>query len=412
MGFTETKAKLLEDIKQFEIIDCHEHLGPEKTRTDEPVDALNLFGHYTLHDMISAGMPGTDCAKLIDHDYPLEYRWSLLRPYLDKIRFGSYARAAFISARELYGFNDISDDNYQELSAAMQEKNKPGIYNWILRETCKIRYSLTQWEHTRLKSDILIPLMQASDYCTVNNWQQVQQRAAALGRRVNSLDDYLDLMNAWLVRCKEEGAVGIKSACQPYPEGDRKQAIETFEALRAGAIAELPSLHPLNTYLMERIYEQAASHNMVVAVHAGMWGDFTTLDCKLMIPLFMRYPQTTFDLFHLSFPSVHDAVIVGKNFPNVYLNLCWTHIMSPTLAKEGMREILDFVPLNKVFAFGADYSSPTVDKVVGHLHMAQDNIASVLAERVTEGLMTTDEALEIAHKWFWDNPVKAYGLKV
>jgi hypothetical protein len=143
-----------------------------------------------------------------------------------------------------------------------------------------------------------------------------------------------------------------------------------------------------------------------------MWGDFRQLDCKHMIPVFFRHPKTRFDLYHLSFPSVHDAVIIGKTFGNVWINLCWTHIMSPTLTKEGMRELLDFVPVNRVFAFGGDYGARAVDKVIGHLRLAQDNIAHVLAERVDEGLMTEDQALEIARKWFWDNPKSAYRLPV
>jgi len=162
---------------------------------------------------------------------------------------------------------------------------------------------------------------------------------------------------------------------------------------------------------MERQFEQAARHEMIVAVHAGMWGDFTQLDAKLMIEYFMRHKETTFDLYHLSFPSLHDAVIIGKNFGNVYLNLCWTHIMSPTLARQGMRELLDFVPVNKVFAFGGDYHAPAVDKVVGHLRMAQENVSAVLAERVTDGLMSIDEALVVARKWFLDNPRRVYGLE-
>jgi len=412
MSFTEAKAELLSGIREFEIIDCHEHLGPEKTRTDEPADVCNLFGHYTHLDLVTAGMSEADYTRLHDHNYALEYRWGLLRKYLDEIRFGSYARAGFIAAKELYGFDDINDDNYQEISAAMQEKNQPGIYNWILREKCKIRYSLTQCASTDLDSDILIPLMPTTNYCTITKWEEVQQRAAGLGQKVNTLDEYVALMEAGLVRWKEEGAVGIKTRCQPYPQASRAEAVEAFEALRTGTAGALVEMHPLNTYLMERLFEQAARQEMVVAVHAGMWGDFTKLDCKHMIPYFMRHPETTFDLYHLSFPSMHDAVLCGKNYANVYTNLCWTHIMSPTLTREGIRLLLDFVPVNKVFAFGADYGSRGVDKVIGHLRMAQDNIATVFAERVTEGLMSVEEGLEIAHKWFWDNPVKAYGLEV
>ncbi|MFQ6133891.1 MAG: amidohydrolase family protein, partial [Armatimonadota bacterium] len=370
------------------------------------------FGHYTRLDLITAGMPEETYNKLHDHDYPLPHRWELLRPYLPEIRYGSYARAAFIAARELYRFDDINDDNYQQISLAMQEANQPGVYTWILREKCNIACCLTQCGSTAVDGDLLIPLMPADQLGAVANWQQVQQRAAELECSVNTLDDYVHLMEKGLLRWKEEGAVGIKTRCQPLPDGDRRQAVEAFEALRRGTESGLPGLHPLTTYLLDRLLELCARHEMMVAVHAGMWGDFTTLDCKHMIPVFMRHPETRFDLYHLSFPSVHDAVIIGKNFGNVWLNLCWTHIMSPTLTKEGMREILDFVPVNKVFAFGGDYSSRAVDKAIGHLRLAQDNIACVLAERVEEGVMTEDQALEIARKWFWDNPKEAYGLEV
>jgi len=40
------------------------------------------------------------------------------------------------------------------------------------------------------------------------------------------------------------------------------------------------------------------------------------------------------------------------------------------------------------------------------------DIARVVGGRVDEGLMTEDEAIEIARKWFWDNPRELYRLKV
>jgi hypothetical protein len=36
----------------------------------------------------------------------------------------------------------------------------------------------------------------------------------------------------------------------------------------------------------------------------------------------------------------------------------------------------------------------------------------VLGRRVDDGLMTEDQALAVARKWFWDNPVELYRLKV
>ena len=103
--------------------------------------------------------------------------------------------------------------------------------------------------------------------------------------------------------------------------------------------------------------------------------------------------------------------MLGKGFPNVWLNLAWTHIISQRFATTGLDEAIDLVPSNKVLAFGGDYGVP-VEKVYGHLVMAREDIADALARRISEGQMSETQALDLARKWFWDNPVELYRLQV
>jgi hypothetical protein len=44
--------------------------------------------------------------------------------------------------------------------------------------------------------------------------------------------------------------------------------------------------------------------------------------------------------------------------------------------------------------------------------MAREDIAEVLARRIRAKQLTESQALELARKWFWDNPKELYGLKV
>ena len=74
-----------------------------------------------------------------------------------------------------------------------------------------------------------------------------------------------------------------------------------------------------------------------------------------------------------------------------------------------MKEAIDMVPLNKIFAFGGDYIS-FIEKVYGHLHMARENIALVLGDRVDRNLMDLDEAKQTLRAWFYDNPKAFYKL--
>ena len=67
---------------------------------------------------------------------------------------------------------------------------------------------------------------------------------------------------------------------------ERAPAHRAFEQLRTGEVKEITGANPLVDFLVEETLDLAAAHDLVVAVHAGMWGDFRTLDAHHMIPVF------------------------------------------------------------------------------------------------------------------------------
>jgi len=412
MKTTPTEQRLLAVFNEFEIIDAHEHLPPEEVRTSAQVDVFTLFAHYTRTDFITAGLSPEGYEKMINPEEPLDERWALLAPHWENVRFGSYARPALIAAQEFYGADDITEDNYVAISERMQAANTPGIYRRILREKCRIRVALTQCGRTDVDGDLLVPLMPVDHYANIRSAEDVEQRAHALGLKVASLDDYVGLMEQGLIRWKSEGAVGVKTASRDLGPADRGEAAALFNRLRTAPSGHsVPDLGPLYAFLVHEMIDIIARQDLVVAVHAGMWGDFRTLASEHFIPVFMQHPETRFDLYHMGMPSVRETGVMGKNFPNVWLNLCWCHIISPKMTCAALDEWLDLVPVNKILAFGGDYGRP-VEKVYGHLRMAKEDIARVLGGRVDEGLMTEDQAITVARKWFWDNPKELYRLEV
>lgn len=56
MRISGIEAGLLRELEQFEIIDCHEHIGPESTRLRAHVDAFTFLSHYLEGDLAVAGM--------------------------------------------------------------------------------------------------------------------------------------------------------------------------------------------------------------------------------------------------------------------------------------------------------------------------------------------------------------------
>jgi len=407
MRLSPLEQSLADAMSQFEIIDCHEHLGPEKGRVGQPVDVFTLFAHYTRGDLSVAGMSEAEYQSLFNRDLPLERRWAAFRPFWEQIRWGSYARAALLAAEHFYGVADINDETYQPLSEAMQAANTPGLYQRVLREACHIRVALTQCGSTQLESDLLVPVMPMIH--DVESWPALVHPPFEPEATVRTVDDYLDATRRYVLRVKAEGAVGLKMMSNPYQSPSRQEALAAFEQLRSGAASWLPVPNPLRDYIVDQTIAFAASQDLVIAVHTGYWGDFRVLDPLHMIPLLQRHPQARFDIYHLGYPWMREALMLGKGFPNVWLNLAWTHIISQRFVLVALDEAVDVIPMNKLLAFGGDYAVP-VEKVYGHLQMARENIARVLATRITEGQMTEEQALTLARKWFWDNPRELYRL--
>lgn len=407
MSQTKTEKKLIEALEAMDIIDCHEHLPPEQVRTDSPQDVFTLFSHYTRCDLFSAGMD--DYESLFDCDISLDERWRKFRPYWQAIRFGSYARAALLTAKLVYGFDDFNDETYQGLSEKIAAENTAGIYKRILCDRCRIQASLTQCARTDVERP-LVAVMPGRMLTQLRTVQQLEELANQAGRaRPGNLDDCLDLVKSYLQKWADEGAVGIKLMSQYIAPMDRKLAEDSFQRLLTGEelVPDRRGFENLENFLTHRAIDLATEMDLVIAVHAGIWRDFRNLDCKHMLTMAPAHPQAKFDLYHLGMPSVRDSIVIGKNLPNVFLNLCWTHIISQVQTCSGIDELLDQVPVNKILAFGGDYGRP-VEKIVGHLHMARENFATVFGRRIDNGQLSFDEAIEILKLWFWKNPQTLY----
>ncbi len=411
MKLSSIEENLLKAIEEFEIVDAHEHLPPEEVRLKQKVDVFTLFSHYTRVDLLASGMPQEYWDKIHDPTVPIEKRWEMFAPHLKNIRYGSYARPAFIAAKEFYGFDDINERNYIALSERISAGNTPGIYHRVLREKCRIRVALTQANRTDYDLNLLVPLMPLDTYAAVRSKKSIEEHAVNLGEKVKTLDDYLELIRKGLEKWKSEGVVGIKMRSSPYGAPDRSQVVGLFDKLMRNEEKELPTTNSLYSFIMEEMLDMAADLGLVVAVHTGMWGDFRVLDPQHMILILGRHLKTRFDIYHMGIPYVRETAIIGKNFPNVWLNLCWCHIISPMIACSAIDELIDLVPINKIIAFGGDYRIP-VEKVYGHLVMAREDVAKVLGRRIKDGLLTENEAIEISKKWFYDNPKELYQLKI
>ena len=424
MASDKVETAVFEALSEIPVIDAHEHLRPESERTARKVDFFILFSTYSKADLCGGGMAPEVYDRLRnDQDMPVEQKWKEFSPFYPHIRHGAYARPARIWLKDVLGYDDLTDANYAEVSAKLQEWNVPGLYDRILCRMCHIRTALVACEtYQEYDFDLLKPLWRVinfiSDKSILGFARGPQTQCTAFGGRQSpgragkGIGGYLDWMEEDFRRYLERGRVGVKAICFPYEAPDRAKADAIFDALRSRGPDQ--GLHPaeratLASVIYDRAFRLAQSHGLTVAVHSGVWGDFRESAPAHLTPIATRYPGVQFDLFHLGIPYVREAVMIGKMFPNVSLNLCWTTILSPELTVRMLDECIDMVPLNRIIAFGADYNLP-VEKVYGHLKMAKQVVARVLAKRIRRGEMDLPEASRIAGMWFHDNALAVYHL--
>ncbi len=401
---------LFETLEQMPVIDCHEHMFPEKVRLETPVDAVTFFCHYNRFDLVVAGMkpPKDPWAPVIPADIPFEKRWKMIKPYLPLIRHTSYAKAAFMSLKKFYGFDDFNDATVKPITEAMRKANKKGIYDRVF-DACNIKLALTQCASTRLNHKRMVPVMPLR--FETDTWELLSRQEAWFGKvKINTLDDLLAGIDKYVGRVKKEGAVGMKMVINPYGEPDRKAAEELFNKLKRGEEKVLRYPNALRDYVADEAVKAAEKHGLVIAVHTGYWGDLRLMDPLHLIPFLVRHPDARFDVYHLGFPWVRQCIQLARNYPNVWLNLAWNAIVSEKVHLQAVDELIDQIPSNKILAFGGDYAVP-VEKIWGHLTIARRNFAKVFAGRIADGDMTEKQAVIVLKKWLYDNPIALYGLK-
>jgi len=402
--------RLIAAMTEMTVIDSHEHMPSEASVNARPADVFtHIFAHYSITTAISAG--GPDREFLHDLSVPIERRWRAFSPVLDAIRDSGYARAAQTTARELYGIDEINDRTYLDLQGRLQDRNKPGLFQWVFNEKCKIETILNQGEWV---GGIAKPVLRANDLLCENNAERARQRYESLGLPPEPrLADLRSFLDAGMSEAKAAGCWGWKiSGGFPMATVDDDEALGMFRKLLDGRLPG-EEFDQLDIWVTHYGMRQAPRHGFVVAVHCGIiwcnWSDFRVKDPLDMIPFLEKYRDTRFDLYHGGIPWVREIAVIANSYPNAHLDLVWCHQISPYMTQHMLNEWIDLVPVSKIIGFGGDNCfSP--EKTYGVLVLARENIARALAVRVVRGEMSEDRAVDICRGWLYDNPKRIYGL--
>ena len=419
-------GRIADALSRVDAVNTHEHILPEAERVALPVDFFTLAGHYAISDVISAGLSPEALKRINDQKLPLDERWKLFEPFWKPARLTGYGQALRIAIRDVYGL-EISGATLPKINDAIRAANKPGLYRRILKEKARIRVSVLDdyWNATPVKPDpeFFVLAHKFDRFVVPSSKADVDNLQSITGVSITSLGGLKQAMETSFRQFLDIGMVTVKSTIAYnrellFRETPAAAAESDFTTLLRGE-RQIPEgfrrnvdrpFRNLEDHMFHHLMQLADAHRVPVQIHTGLHagnGNFIANSNPVHLTnLFFLYPKVQFDLFHISYPYQGELSVLAKLFPNVHVDFCWAHIISPSVSRRTLHEMLETVPYNKIFGFGGDYRYPELS--YGHGKMARRNIAQVLAEKTEERFCSEDEALEIGRALLHDNPARFF----
>jgi predicted TIM-barrel fold metal-dependent hydrolase len=415
-------------VDEIKIVDTHEHLVTEEGRKQIPKGLFYLMGNYFTADLQSAGLSGEDYNFVFNPANPLNERWERFLPYWEKTKNTGYGLCIKIAARDLFGINDITDETYADLDRKLTATDSIGWYRHVLRNRSGIEVCIVDPLDVYVKMDNnysneYFVKVKRFDIFIQAGERGFNEAGSLTGIKINSLADYLKAVDTLIYRAvREERIAGIKTGLaysrSMYFEDVPFETAEKlfYRSLIKNEKISAEELKQLQDHLMHHMLSRINGYSLPFQVHTGMLAGIKgrnpieNTNARLLSNLFSKYPGVKFVIFHGSYPYMAELTNLAKSFPNVYIDMCWMYIISPSASRQYLEEWLFNVPANKIMAFGGDMGN-SVEWVYGHAVLARKIISEVLFKMVNDGYYTESESIAIAKMILRDNALNLYNIK-
>lgn len=416
--------ELYQYINDLEIIDTHEHLPCfEKDRPRN--DVIDEFlSSYFFVDILTSGISKIDWNRVNSKKVAVKDKWKIIEPYWKVSQFTGYGQSLSLITRDIYGIETINADTIEILNERFQKTFSTAHFNYILKEKSNIKVSIRDVCNEVADEKYYIVANRIDRLIYPNSFQDIINLEEATETMISSFEDYLEacairveqyakMSNILKLGIAYSRDLDFKRSLKSEAESDFNHMLQNVNyAEKDRENRVLNCAAAFSNYVLRFILGIAQRKGMIIQIHTGLQdGNGSILSYSKPIhlnELFIDYPKLKFDIFHIGYPYQNELGVLCKMFPNVFVDMCWAHIVSPVASRATLSEWLEFIPYHKISGFGGDYAF--IDGVYGHQYIARKNIAKVLSEKVQEGLFDIDQACGIAKAILYDNPARIFEI--
>jgi hypothetical protein len=121
-------------------------------------------------------------------------------------------------------------------------------------------------------------------------------------------------------------------------------------------------------------------------------------------PLFRAFPGAKFVLIHC-WPYLEESAYLARAYSNVFVDSCWTPILSPEFFRRSMDTYIGYLPDTKVMI---SHDSTSVEMAAGALSLARRILSDVLEKRIARGEVSRATAISLARAYLADTARRLY----
>ncbi len=406
---------------------CYRDFDAQRTKCDY----RSLLGYADTDLLVAASLPALQ-GPLTDAQIAQWWRYA---------RTTGYCQAVSLGCQALFGLA-FAPENAEAISAALQAslagKTAAEVYHYFVHERARNVWTICDSLQAMGLGQALEPEQYPGSYRFTFRLDELYSMVddgpiATLerftGRSIQTLEQLAAAVNAAIDLFAETGKLAAIKIGMAYQrdlrvgQPTRAEAERAFVRIRNRAVAwdglqqhsgaaDAATGRALGDYMFHCVLQRAADDDLPVQIHtgylAGTWGALEGSKALHLIPILNRYRTVRFDLFHASWPWCSEFGAIGKNYPNVWLNMCWAWTMNPAASERALYEWLDAVPFIKIFAYGADTLLPWCN--MGYTLQAKQGVTRVLERKVAEGVFSERTAQEVADCILLRNGLVLYGL--
>lgn len=422
-------AKCYEELRAYietlPIIDCHDHSGECGPKYD---DAIHIIIAGYFHSDVHSALSDREMVILEDKSRSLEERWPLLEKAWKRTCHTGYAQVTRRVLAAFYGESTLSLDVVHRIQDNLLDFSQPDKFESILDKANIRARILDVWPDVNKVLDGSLNLtprgrlaISLPAYHSIRSYLEVQERVAPLKRMVTSLDEYLAACREIFQGHKDYGAVTFKDQSAytrtlDYTNPTRAEAEAVFNWFMEDPrrSARYPDgIKPLDDFLFHEFMRMARDLDLPVQIHtghmAGIRNDIAKTNAVMLTKVLEMHRDVQFDLFHANWPYGGELLYMGKNYPNVSLDFCWTNIIDPLYSQQLFKQALSSVPHGKIHGYGSDFGG-SVERAWAHADIARDNISIALSDMVEMEYLAIDEAKEVASDWLFGNANRFFRL--